>query len=57
MVLFQEKKLSSGSLGSGDNAARERPKTVTVTHPGQTKAKRTSKKKGSKNQADLVSYY
>lgn len=56
MVLFQEKKLSSGSLGSGDNAARERPKTVTVTHPGQTKAKRTSKKKGSKNQADLVSF-
>ncbi|KFM76461.1 hypothetical protein X975_07749, partial [Stegodyphus mimosarum] len=45
----KEKKLSSGSLGSGDAA---RPKQVTVTHPGTNKAKRTSKKKGS-IQADL----
>ncbi|KAL1466137.1 hypothetical protein MTO96_042923, partial [Rhipicephalus appendiculatus] len=45
----EEKKLSSGSLGSGDAA---RPKQVTVTHPGTTKPKPTSKKKGS-IQADL----
>ncbi|KAL3248286.1 hypothetical protein MRX96_056551 [Rhipicephalus microplus] len=47
--VVKEKKLSSGSLGSGDAA---RPKQVTVTHPGTTKPKPTSKKKGS-IQADL----
>ncbi|KAG8172535.1 hypothetical protein JTE90_024917 [Oedothorax gibbosus] len=47
--ILKEKKLSSGSLGSGDSA---RPKQVTITHPGTNKAKRTSKKKGS-IQADL----
>ncbi|KAL3248287.1 hypothetical protein MRX96_056551 [Rhipicephalus microplus] len=48
--VVKEKKLSSGSLGSGDAA---RPKQVTVTHPGTTKPKPTSKKKGS-IQADLL---
>jgi hypothetical protein len=49
VLCFQEKKLSSGSLGGCDGA---RPKVVTVKHPESNKPKPTVKK-NKPIQADL----
>ena len=49
VFFFQEKKLSSGSLGGCDGA---RPKVVTVKHPESNKPKPTVKK-NKPIQADL----